>query len=78
MADSLPPALLQTPIVFERVEAARTHWEYHIETRYPESENPLSEEQLNALGGEGWLLVGTVRPAGNGGPILYYFVRQAE
>ena len=50
-------------------------WEYKQIVRNLESEQPLSETELNALGEEGWELSGTTQQP----PLAYfYFKRQVE
>ena len=50
-------------------------WEYKQIARNLESEKPLDETELNALGEEGWELTGLAQQP----PITYfYFKRQIE
>jgi hypothetical protein len=67
-----------TPIVFEPAAPAR--WEYHVVALDPREDEPLDEQSLTALGGEGWLLANVLTiPGGQTiSRIYYYFVRQAE
>ncbi|MEO7001228.1 MAG: hypothetical protein ABI068_05470 [Ktedonobacterales bacterium] len=73
-----PGVTLPLPIVYERI--APTRWEYKVVTRDPREEAPLDEEQLQALGAEGWLLASILEEPGPQGVrrIHYYFVRAAE
>ncbi|GAC1360215.1 MAG: hypothetical protein NVS2B12_22400 [Ktedonobacteraceae bacterium] len=69
---------LPIPTVYEQLPAKPARWEYQvlsIETR----EMALPDgERLNALGKEGWIMVGVLdeRASGRGTQIHYYFVRQ--
>ncbi|HLZ24187.1 MAG TPA: hypothetical protein VKQ30_18900 [Ktedonobacterales bacterium] len=70
---------LAVPIIFEKVEAPRTLWEYHVVTIDPREQEPLGESELAALGADGWLLAGILpHPAERvTSRVSYYFVRQA-
>ncbi len=68
------------PTVYETIEAQPVQWEYHV-LSFDAREAPLPDAQmLNALGKEGWIMVGLLdeRMSGNGGMIHYYFARQAK
>ncbi|HZR44456.1 MAG TPA: hypothetical protein VFB12_30360 [Ktedonobacteraceae bacterium] len=68
------------PMVYEQVASAPINWEYHVLTIDPR-EAPLPDaEQLNALGRDGWILVGLLDEAasGKGHLVHYYFARQAK
>ncbi|HEU5349639.1 MAG TPA: hypothetical protein VFU63_13590 [Ktedonobacterales bacterium] len=67
-----------TPIVFEPAAPAR--WEYHVVAIDPREDEPLDEQALATLGGDGWLLANILTlPNGQTiSRIYYYFVRQAE
>jgi hypothetical protein len=50
-------------------------WEYKQIIRNPESEKPLDENELNALGEDGWEMTGIAQHP----PLTYfYFKRQVE
>ena len=50
-------------------------WEYKQVVRNLESEQPLDEQELNALGEEGWEMSGVVQQP----PVTcYYFKRQVD
>lgn len=71
-----PPraALPPTPVVYESVGPVR--WEYHTVALDTREDEPLDETALNALGRDGWLLVGILQhPGREPGRITYYFVR---
>ncbi len=69
----MPP----TPVVFE--PASPQKWEYRVINVDTRERGPLDEEQLGALGAEGWLLAGVVvLPGRPDSPyIVYHFVRAA-
>jgi hypothetical protein len=53
----------------------RLKWEYKQIVRNAESEKPLDEAELNALGEDGWEMTGVVQQT----PLTYYyFKRQIE
>jgi hypothetical protein len=53
----------------------RLKWEYKQIVRNAESEKPLDEAELNALGADGWEMTGVVQQL----PLTYYyFKRQGE
>ena len=62
----LTPSQPPTPVVYERVE-----WEYKVVKRKL-ADGPLSTEELNALGKQGWELTG-VMPSGD--VAQFYFKR---
>jgi hypothetical protein len=76
------------PMVYEDVPAIPAQWEYRVLTIDTREEVPLTVEQLNKMGSEGWLLIGVFNlPESNmqesnlqkhrrETPIQYYFVRQ--
>ena len=71
------PVSFQMPIVYERV-AESQRWEYHTVALDPREDEPLDERALNALGGDGWMLVSVIQAGGDGAPkLLYYFMRYA-
>jgi hypothetical protein len=72
------PVNFQMPIVYERV-AEPQRWEYHTVSLDPREDEPLDERALNALGGEGWMLVSVIQARGEGAAtrLIYYFMRYA-
>ncbi len=74
--DLAPRPTLPMPMVYERAEPPR--WAYRVVTVDLREEPPLQEDQLNELGGEGWILASTIsQPAGSSARLTYYFVRSA-
>ena len=73
------PFGVPTPIVYERI-AEPQRWEYHSVAVDLREDEPLDERALNALGGEGWMLVSVTQPAsrGDAARLLYYFMRPAQ
>lgn len=73
----IPPRVRQnTPIRPPTIYVEkRLIWEYRRVVRYLESEKPLDEAELNALGEEGWELSGV---AHHGTSAYFYFKRQVE
>jgi len=69
---------MSVPIVYERVPLEPASWEYHVLTVDAREEGLPDVAQLNELGRQGWLMVGTVDQGatGRGSLIHYYFVRQ--
>ncbi|MBA3825501.1 MAG: hypothetical protein H0X24_16590 [Ktedonobacterales bacterium] len=65
-----------TPVVFERTDAPRTPWEYHVTEVDLRESPPLSEAALNDLGRDGWLLAGLFEDARHS-RLHYHFVRAA-
>ena len=47
-------------------------WEYKQITRDLEKESPLSDEELNALGAEGWEMSGVAQQP----PLTYYYFKR--
>jgi hypothetical protein len=47
-------------------------WEYKQITRNLKKESPLSEEELNALGAEGWEMSGVAQQP----PVAYYYFKR--
>jgi hypothetical protein len=47
-------------------------WEYKQITRNLKIESPLSEEELNALGAEGWEMTGVAQQP----PLAYYYFKR--
>lgn len=73
--DPYPP--LPLPVVFERVPAPR--WDYRVVVVDPREEEPPTDDRLNALGAEGWLLAAVVdAPTGRSSPRLYYYFVRAR
>jgi hypothetical protein len=66
-APSIP---LEPPLVW-----VEPRWEYHHIVRHTDTDEPLSEAELNALGAEHWELTGIV-PLGEA--LHYYFKRVAN
>lgn len=52
-----------------------TRWTYTVVVRPLTTDSPLTEEELNALGAQGWELAGIVTTAHNAS---YYFKRLAQ
>jgi hypothetical protein len=69
---------LPIPMVYEDTPPVLAQWEYHVLTIDTREEELPAEAQLNALGKEGWLLVGMLEQRGSRehGLVYYYFVRQ--
>lgn len=65
------------PTVYETIEAEPARWEYHVLTVDPREVALPDKDQLNALGKEGWILVGILNEKASGALIHYYFARQA-
>lgn len=65
-----PRAPLQPPLVY-----VAPSWEYKLLTRALGSEALPAEEEMNALGGEGWELAAVVPDAGR---VHFYFKRLRE
>jgi len=53
--EPFPPVHIEPPVVF-----VAPAWEYRHIVRRPPAEAPLDEAALNALGSEGWELVGVL------------------
>ena len=68
------------PTVYEKEIPQTLRWEYHVLAIDPREAALPDAEQLNALGQEGWILVGVLdeRATGRGSVIYYYFTRQAQ
>ena len=49
------------PMVYEHVPAEPQQWEYKVLVLDPREGELLGAEELNELGSQGWLLVGSVR-----------------
>jgi hypothetical protein len=71
------------PMVYEDVPLIPAQWEYRVLTVDTREDVPLTVEQLNEMGSEGWLLIGVLNmPEGSvpkrrqDTPVHYYFVRQ--
>jgi hypothetical protein len=73
----LRPAV-HIPIVYEQVSPSPARWEYYVMKLDPREEELPTAVELNALGQEGWILVGMLdeRAAGKSAYVYYYFVRQ--
>ena len=70
-------APLPLPVVFERVPAPQ--WEYQVLVIDPREEEPPTEDRLNALGNDGWLLASVIEaPAGRSATRLYYYFVRAR
>ena len=69
---------LHMPMVYENVPVEQPKWDYQVITVDAREEGLLPAERLNALGTEGWLLVGMLDQGatGHGSQVHYYFVRQ--
>ncbi len=68
------------PMIYEHLPAQPLQWEYHILT-VEAGENSLPDiEKLNALGREGWIMVGLLdeRVSGRSTMVYYYFTRQKQ
>lgn len=68
--DATPRAPLVPPTVY-----VTPAWEYRHLSRDMSTDGPLTEDELNALGAEGWELTATL-PAGT--VIHFYFKRARE
>jgi hypothetical protein len=70
--EPIHPEPIHPPMIYIK-ESVK--WEYKQITRDLEKEGPLSEEELNALGAEGWEMSGVAQK-----PLLayYYFKRLVE
>lgn len=76
------------PMVYEDVPLIPAQWEYRVWTIDTREEAPLTVEQLNEMGSDGWLLIGVLNMPGSSvpegsvpkrrqeTPVHYYFVRQ--
>jgi hypothetical protein len=66
------------PMVYEKVSPKPVSWEYHLLTIDTREMALPGAEQLNELGGEGWILAGMLdeRTSGSGKFVHYYFARQ--
>jgi hypothetical protein len=71
-ADAAPPASSPTPIVYVK---ARVVWQYRHVVRDLTLDDALSDEELDALGVEGWELVSVVVYDGH---MYWYFKRMAD
>jgi hypothetical protein len=73
-------APLFIPKVYEKEQPQAQPWEYHVLVIDPSEVQVPSAEQLNALGQQGWILVGLLdeRATGRGSFIYYYFTRQVH
>lgn len=70
--DQAPSGLVQSPIVYVKDEPA---WEYKQLVRNLAKEKAPAEDELNALGADGWELAGIFTDS----PFVYfYFKRLAE
>lgn len=67
------------PTVYEKETPQTPRWEYHVLVIDPREAALPDAEQLNALGQDGWILVGVLdeRATGRGSLVYYYFTRQA-
>jgi hypothetical protein len=68
------------PTVYEHFDAQPAQWEYHVLTLDARESALPDADTLNALGKEGWIMVGLLdeRTSGNGSLLHFYFVRQAR
>jgi hypothetical protein len=68
------------PTVYEKETPQAPRWEYHVLVIDLREAALPNAEQLNALGQEGWILVGVLdeRATSQGSLIYYYFTRQAH
>jgi hypothetical protein len=68
------------PTVYEHVAAEPVRWEYHVLTIDPRETVLPDDDQLNALGKEGWILVSILdeSASGKGHRVHYYFARQSR
>jgi hypothetical protein len=71
---------LPIPTVYEQLPAKMQRWEYHVLTVETSEASLPTAERLNALGKEGWILVGLLdeRATGKGMNVHYYFARLQE
>ena len=70
---------LPIPTVYEQLPVKPAHWEYQVLSIETGEMLLPDAERLNALGKEGWIMVGLLdeRASGRGTQIHYYFVRQS-
>jgi hypothetical protein len=68
------------PTVYEKETPQVLRWEYHVLVIDPREATLPDAEKLNALGQEGWILVGLLdeRATGRGSLVYYYFTRQVN
>ncbi len=65
---------LHVPMVYETIPTSPPRWEYRV---WPVDTRELpTEESLNELGEQGWLLVSVLTESNS--RVHYYFVRQKE
>jgi hypothetical protein len=66
------------PTIYEKETPQAPRWEYHVLVIDPYEGTLPDAEKLNALGREGWILVGVLdeRATGRGSQVYYYFTRQ--
>jgi hypothetical protein len=71
---------VHVPTVYEQIDAQPPQWEYHVLTVDAREAALPDADTLNALGKEGWIMVGLLdeRMSGNGSLLHFYFVRQAK
>lgn len=67
--DPKPSGSLRTPTIYVR-ESLR--WEYKQMIRNMEKESPPNEEELNALGAEGWEMAGVAQQP----PLAYFYFKR--
>jgi hypothetical protein len=70
--------MVHVPMVYETVATPPARWEYYVLKVDPREEALPDAPQLNVMGQEGWILVGTLdeRVTGKSPYVYYYFVRQ--
>ena len=67
-----PPEPVHPPMIYIKEPLK---WEYKQITRDPEKESPLSEDELNALGAEGWEMSGVAQHSST---THFYFKRLVD
>lgn len=70
---------MHVPMVYEKVVTEPVRWEYHVLAVDTSEATLPDQEQLNALGRDGWVLAGMLdqRATGKGQTVNFYFVRQS-
>jgi anthranilate phosphoribosyltransferase len=71
---------LPIPTVYEHIPAVPQRWEYQVLTIETKEAALPDAEILNALGREGWIMVGLLDEgaSGHGSKVHYYFARQPQ
>ena len=71
---------LPIPMIYENIPAQPIRWEYHVLSVDTAEYNLPDPERLNALGRDGWIMVGVLdeRSHGDGTKVHYYFARSTQ